>query len=281
VPDGERVGFHHPLVRAARALRQRKHREERRRFLVDGPTAVEAALRAPRAAIETVFFVEGHARATDVVRLARERGLQALEIDERSMRALSQTQEPQGVVAVAGFVERPIDALRDALPAPPAACVVAVLHAIADPGNAGTLIRSAEALGAAAVAIAGASVDPYNDKVVRSSMGSLFHLPLFVYRSWSELRDAARSSSLALIATAAGADDVRAATIPARCAVVVGNERRGVSDIAPEGFDAIVGIPQKTRSESLNAAVAGSIAFYEIARSIGVLDAATLMKQGT
>lgn len=280
MPDGARAGFHHPQVRAARALRDRKHREERRRFLVDGPTAVEAALRAPHAAIETVFFAAGHARAADAVRLAVERGLRVIEVDDRSVRALSQTQEPQGVVAVAAFVDRPLDALADALPEPPAPCLIAVLHAIADPGNAGTLIRSAEAFGAAAVAIAGASVDPYNDKVVRSSMGSLFHIPLFVYREWRELRDAARRSSLALVATAARAQDVRGTTTAPRCAVVIGNERRGISDVAQDALDSIVGIPQKSRGDSLNAAVAGSIALYEIARAIGVLDATTAPDRG-
>jgi TrmH family RNA methyltransferase len=149
--------------------------------------------------------------------------------------------------------------------------VVAVLHHIADPGNAGTLIRSAEALGAAAVCCGSGSVDPYNDKVIRASMGSIFHLPLFLYDGWERLAAAVRAAQLSLVAAEAGAPDVRLVTIPIRAALVVGHERLGLADIPAHDIQLRIGIPQHRRAQSLNAAVAGSIALYEIARASGCL----------
>jgi len=195
-------------------------------------------------------------------------------VDERSMRSLSQTQHPQGVVAVARFFHQDVSHLTDALGRDGAPCFVAVLHEISDPGNAGTLIRSAEALGARAVCCGTAGVDPYNDKVVRASMGSMFYLPLFCYDEWPAFAQAARASSLTIVAAQAGAPDVRSVTLPERPALVVGHERRGLSGVPGGDIAMRVGIPQSPRAESLNAAVAGSIVMYEIARATGCLPSA-------
>ena len=270
----EALGFHHALVRSARALHERKHRSEQRSFLIEGPTAIAAALSAPGLSIERVFVRDAGADGDPLLQQAHGRGISICAVDERTMRALSQTREPQGVVAVARFFHRPIEELRSAL-TPEAPCLALVLHAISDPGNAGTLVRSAEAFGAAALCWGAGSVDPYNDKVVRASMGSLFHLPLFWYENWQSFAAAAGSAGLAIVGAEAGAPDVRSVTAPARAAVAIGNERHGLRDLPAGALASRVGIPQRARAESLNAAVAGSIVLYEIARSTGVLDAAS------
>jgi len=265
------AGFHHPLVRAARALHLKKHRQDRRCFLIEGPTAIAAALGAPAVRIEQIFAAPRPGPSDDIAERAASAGVQVIAVDERTLRSLAQTREPQGIVAVARFFHHEIADLPIVLAPPDEPCVVAVMHAIADPGNAGTLLRSAEALGASAICCGSGGVDPYNEKVVRASMGALFHVPLFCYAGWTDFAKAAHAAGLSVVATAAGAPDVRSVTIPRRSAVLVGHERRGLSDIPAADVALEVGIPQSQRAESLNAAVAGSIALYEIARASGVL----------
>lgn len=206
-------------------------------------------------------------------RVAARAGVPVFEVDERTMQSLAQTRSPQGVVAVARFFDQDADSLAALVGSGLGPCLVVVLHEIADPGNAGTLIRSAEAFGASAVCLGPGAVDPYNDKVVRASMGSLFHIPLLSYKDWGGLARAARSVGLTVVAAEAGAPDVRSVTLPARAALVVGHERKGLAGIPAGDIGLRVGIPQALRAESLNAGVAGSIVMYELARASGVLPA--------
>ena len=256
------AGFHSPLVRAARSLHQKKHRQERRCFLVEGPTAVAALLGAPSIEVEDVFVLPGNEHAQKTTAAALDRGLRVHSVDERTMRALSQTKEPQGIVASARFFHREIVSLGQIVGDAPTA-VALVLHDIADPGNAGTLIRSAEAFGAACVCVGSTAVDPYNEKLIRASMGSIFRVPLCCYERWDDLAAAARDASLTIAGAEAGASDVRSVTLPLRCALVVGHERHGL----PGAIQFRIGIPQFPSAESLNAAVAGSLLLYEIARA--------------
>lgn len=260
------AGFHSPLVRAARSLHQKKHRQERRCFLVEGPTAVEALLGAATIEVEDVFVAPGNEHAQATAASARSRGLRVHSVDERTMRALSQTRTPQGIVASARFFHREIASLGQ-IAGDAEKAVVLVLHDVADPGNAGTLIRSAEAFGAACVCVGPAAVDPYNEKLIRASMGSIFRVPLCCYGSWEELEAAAGDGSLTIAGAEVGAADVRSVTLPRRCALVVGHERHGL----PAPIRLRVGIPQSPGAESLNAAVAGSLLLYEIARADGTI----------
>ncbi len=234
---------------------------------------MEAVLRAGTVTLERIFVDMAVDRA-DINAAAGAANVPIVAVDERSMRSLAQTQHPQGVIAVARFFHRNIAGLADAVGRGGGACLVAVLHEINDPGNAGTLMRSAEALGASAVCCGIDGVDPYNDKVVRASMGSMFHLPLFCYDEWTQLAGAAREAALQVVAAEAGAPDVRSVTLPARTALVVGHERRGLSGVPGGDIAMRVGIPQSSRADSLNAAVAGSIVMYEIARAAGCLPTA-------
>jgi TrmH family RNA methyltransferase len=145
------------------------------------------------------------------------------------------------------------------------------LHDLADPGNAGTLIRSAEAFGAGAVCFGPNAVDPYNDKVVRASAGSLFRVSIYSYSAWPAFIAAAREAKLSIIAADAGAPAVTQLTGRARVALIVGHERHGLRDIPASDIDVRAGIPQSQQAESLNAGVAGSILLYELGRSTGVM----------
>jgi len=258
-------------VRAARSLHLKKHRREQRCFLVEGPTAVEAALDAPAVTLERIFVDDRVSLPAGITAKAAARRVDILAVDDRTMHSLSETRTPQGVVAVAHFFDQAPAKLVEIAGDATRPCIILVLHDVADPGNAGTLMRSAEAFGAAAICCGTGGVDPYNEKVARASLGSMFHVPLVCYDDVSELRDALVASKISLVAAEASAPDVRSVTLPKRVALLVGNERHGVAGVPADAIDARIGIPQAARAESLNAAVAGSIVLYEIARALDVV----------
>ena len=265
------AGFHHPLVRAAKVLQQKKHRRIERCFLIEGPNTVAAALEA-NAKLRRIFFTRDQAAGTahKLAERAAAGGIEVFEVDARTLGVLAQTGSPQGIVAVADFVERPIAELSDVAPVG-APALALVLHDLSDPGNAGTLVRSAEAFGARAVCFGPNAVEPYNDKLVRASAGALFRVAMYVYESWPEFAAAARAAQLRIVAAEAGSPDVRSVTVGERIALIIGHERHGMRDIAPEEIELRVGIPQSAHAESLNAGVAGSIMLYEISRSAGLM----------
>ena len=138
-----------------------------------------------------------------------------------------------------------------------------LLAGIADPGNAGTLLRSAEAFGAAGVLFGRGSVDPFAPKVVRGAMGSLFRLPVATVTA-EELLEAAAAAGRPIVAATLDGEPLTGATIPANAVLAVGNERHGVGRFLPR-WDLAVRIEQASATESLNAAVAGSILLYALA----------------
>jgi TrmH family RNA methyltransferase len=263
---GVGLGFHHASVRAARQLHQKKHRQSQRCFLFEGTQALSEAL-AAHAPIERVFTLPG-ALPQSLADAARAAGVQIHEVDRRTIDSLAQTQSPQPLVAVARFLHHDADALARLVPAGDKATVL-VLFDLADPGNAGTLIRAALAFGASAVCFGPRAVDPYNDKVVRASMGAIFRVPLVCFGAWSAFVSAAHAADLQLVGTAASGADVRSVTLPDRAALLVGQERRGLAEIPKQDLALVVSIPQAPHVESLNASVAGAIALYELARAHG------------
>lgn len=180
-------------------------------------------------------------------------------VDDRELGALAGTQEPQGILLVA---ETPAWTLEEVVAAPDPN-VVLVLDAVQDPGNFGTLIRSAEALGASgAVALPG-TVDPWNPKCVRAAAGASFRLPV-VAMDWSEAAASLRNAGFTLLASAAGGEVVPAGL--SRAALIVGNEGAGVSPRLLADVDHTVGIPLRGRADSLNVAAAAAILLYELTR---------------
>ena len=167
-----------PLVRSARRLARRASRTSERLFLTEGPQAVREALdfTAPDGAgcvVEVFATYDAGQRHHDLLAVADADGIPWHLVEPAALAGLAATVTPQGVVAVCRFVDVP---LADVLAAPTS--LVAVCVDVRDPGNAGTVIRCADAVGADAVVFAGTSVDPYNGKTVRASVGSLFHLPI-------------------------------------------------------------------------------------------------------
>ena len=247
---------HNPRVELVRDLRAPRGRREQARFAAEGPTLLAEAERSGLRPRELYATAAGLARFDAAAHEAA--GTPVYLVPERLFARLSELDSPSGVLAVFDLPAHDVATVL-ARPGP-----VLLLAGVGDPGNAGTLVRSAEAFGAAGVLFGRGGVDPYAPKVVRAAMGSLFRLPVAPVEP-AELTAAARAAGRPLVATDLEGEDLRTAGVPANAIVAVGNERHGVRDWLP-AWDRFVRIPQSRLTESLNAAVAGSIVLYESAR---------------
>ncbi len=256
-----------PRVRTARSLGKRALRERSRLFLAEGPQAVREAL-GRRGGI-TELFVTGPARSRHeaLVAAVAAVGAPVHEVSGEVMSELAQTVTPQGLLAVCPFVDVPLTDLIAAKPR-----LVVVLANVRDPGNAGTVLRTADAAGARGVIFADASVDAYNSKCVRSSAGSLFHLPLVLGVRVTEAVTALRGAGLAVLAAdgsaATGLDDLdRAGRLGQPTAWLFGNEAWGLPADLVAQADEAVSVPIYGQAESLNLAAAAAVCLYASARA--------------
>ena len=241
-------------------LQRRSGRTAAGRFLAEGPNLVEAAVRC--GLVEELFVTEAAAARYHPL-LA---GMTVHPVDDRAMKALSETVTPAGLVAVCRL---PASRLEDILAEEPALIVVAV--DISDPGNAGTLIRLADAMGVAAVVFAGDAVDPYNGKCVRSSAGSIFAVPVCSEPDTAALIERLRAAGLQILATTLTGElslDDAQPVLAARTAWLFGPESRGLSDEVAGQADRRVVIPMSDRVDSLNVAAAAAICLYQSARAL-------------
>jgi len=184
-------------------------------------------------------------------------------VTERAAKALSDTVTPVGLVAVCSVPET---ALEDVLAASPR--LVAVAVEISEPGNAGTLIRNADAMGADAVVLAGRSVDPYNGKCLRASAGSIFSIPVVAEADAAEAVAALTEAGLQVLATTVdGEVSLDDATLNAPTAWLFGPESHGLPSELAQMATHRIRIPMPGRAESLNIASAASICLYQSARA--------------
>lgn len=242
-------------------------RARERRFLAEGPQAVREGLTVPAGVVEVYATAAAAARHPELRDRAEAAGVDWLLVDDDVVDAVAGTVHPQGVVAVCGFLDVPLE---EALAGSPR--LVAVGVDVRDPGNAGTLLRCADAAGAGAVVLAGDAVDPYNAKAVRASAGSLFHLPVSVGAEPAAVVRLARSAGLQVLAADGGADlDLDAAEdaglLARPTAWLFGNEARGLPDALRTDADAAVAVPLLGRAESLNLGAAAAVCLYASARA--------------
>jgi TrmH family RNA methyltransferase len=242
-------------VAAALKLQRASGRTRAARFLAEGPNLVEAALR--RGLVDEVFVTDE--AATRFASLLE--GAQVHLVTERAAKLLSDTVTPVGLVAVCRLPEV---SLSDVLASSPRLLAVAV--ETSEPGNAGTLIRLADAMGADAVVLAGNSVDPYNGKSLRASAGSIFGVPVVEAPDVPALIDTLRGAGLSVLATTldgeVALDDVMLA---GPTAWLFGSEAHGLSPSVARLADARVTIPMAGSAESLNVAAAAAICLYQSA----------------
>jgi TrmH family RNA methyltransferase len=248
-----------PRVAAARQLTKRAGRERAGRFLAEGAQAVREALRYGQ--VHEVFVTAQAAdRNADLLSSV---DVPVSVVTDRAADGLSETVTPQGIVAVCELLDVSIE---EALASPR---LVTVLVGVSDPGNAGTVTRVADAAGASAVIFAGDTVDPHNGKCVRSSTGSVFHLPLARSRNTQAVFDACRAAGLRLVAADGYATtDLHAADLTQPTAWVFGSEAHGLAPEILDAVDDVVKVPIYGKAESLNLATAAAVCLYSSAHAL-------------
>ena len=249
------LGPRHPEVRRLRSLlRDASARAEHDAFVLEGPRVVSGALDRG-APLEALYLGTGAARAfAPLVERARASGAEIAELGEGVLEKVGRMATPQPVLGVS---PRPRSTLDDLGPG-----LVLVGVSVADPGNAGTLIRSAEATGAAGVVFAGGSVDPFNPKVVRASSGAVVGVAVVVSTDVNRALDVLGGQGRTRVGAVAHGDrSVFSADWPAACAIVLGNEAHGLAPEAIRRLDGTVTIPMAA-GESLNVAMAATVLSY-------------------
>ena len=247
------------LLTLARDLRRRKAREREGVFVVEGIRAVEELLRSPLSISGLLVAPKliDSPRGVALIDAARSRKLEVAEVDEKEFRSAAETESPQGIIAIAKAPERSLDAFADANP-----MRILLLDAVQDPGNVGTIIRTAAALGATATVALPGTVDVWNAKVVRSAMGAHFHHPAF-HATWEAVDSFLKRTRIPLWAADVG-DATVPAPIPERLALAVGNEGGGLSAPVRAAAERVISVPITSTVESLNVAVAAGILLHEL-----------------
>jgi TrmH family RNA methyltransferase len=248
-----------PRIKEARKLAERAGREARGRFLVEGVRLLADAWQSgarPAAVYVAEDASQRNAALAALLAEMRTAGVPAFACAPPVMAALAGTVTPQGIVA-----EVPLPAL----PLPARLSLALVLDRLRDPGNAGTLLRAAEAAGAGLAIFGPETVDPFNDKVVRAGMGAHFRLPLRDCRTWDEVEALLPPGCALYAADAGGEADYDAVDWRQPAALVVGGETEGVGPQA-RARARLIAIPMQGRAESLNAAMAGTVILFEAAR---------------
>ncbi len=252
-----------PRVRAVAKLAKRAAREETGLFLVEGPQALREALAFHPELLVDVFAAKGvFDRHPELGRALAAAGIEPEHVTDAVLEAMADTVTPQGVVAVAR--QNPVT-IADLLVG--GARLVAILEQVRDPGNAGTIIRAADAAGADGVILTGRSVDAYNPKVVRSTTGSIFHLPIAQGGTLEHALDLVRRAGMRVLAADISGEDLPTLgdTLAAPTAWLFGNEAHGLTDENLSWADQAVRVPIYGHAESMNLATAASVCLYQSA----------------
>jgi TrmH family RNA methyltransferase len=248
------------LLTLARDLRRRRARERQRLFTAEGVRAVEELVRSGfrvRGVLVAPQLADAPRGAALIITL-RAAGIAIVEVPPLEFASAAETESPQGVLAVGEIPELTLEAL----PLGERVRIV-VLDAVQDPGNVGTILRTAAALGASAAVALPGTVDLWNAKVVRSAMGASFHFPV-LSSTWDELDLFRRRNGVALWGADAAGAALDTLQPPARLALVVGNEGAGLSQDARQRIDTLAALPIGSVVESLNVAVATGIFLYQL-----------------
>lgn len=247
-----------PAVKAVKRLAQRSRRDEAGVFLVEGPQAVRELLQhAPESAVDVFYTAAFKDRYGSIVALAERSPATVDEVSDKVLAEMADTVTPQGVIAVAQLIELSLTDIGDAK-------LIAICHEVRDPGNAGTVIRAADAAGADAVILTGDSVDLHNPKLVRSSTGSIFHLPIVEHGDLADVVELLADRGVRVLAAAADGTtipDVRE-LLSQPTAWLFGNEARGLDDDSRALADLVVSVPIFGKAESLNLGTAASVCLY-------------------
>jgi TrmH family RNA methyltransferase len=250
------------LLTLARDLKRRKAREKHDLFVAEGVRAVEELLRSPlpiRGALVAPQLLAAP-RGVALADSLKTRGIEVQDVDAHAFGSAAETESPQGVIAIAEVPRRSLADVKEDWKG-----ILLVLDAVQDPGNVGTIVRTAAALGTVATVTLPGTVDLWNAKVVRSAMGAHFRHLAFS-STWSELDSFRGRTGTKIFAADAGGENVAAVSPFGRIALVVGNEGAGLSSEARSRADRTIALPLSHNVESLNVAVATGILLYSLHR---------------
>lgn len=254
------VSKSNPVIKMAKKLKEKKYRAESRQFLVEGFRFLEEALKSGKK-VDKIFYVpekEEDFRKYIMPNLKEE---EIYTVPETLLKELSSTVHPQGVVGIVQMDEN--YETKDSIPFMNSMYIY--LDGLQDPGNLGTIIRSAHAAEAGGILLGKNTVDPYSDKVLRSSMGSVFHLPL--YSDGDLMLKKLQSQGYKLAVTSLEATrSLYEEDLTKNLILVIGNEGSGVTKEIQENAEVLLKIPMPGGAESLNAAVAASVVLFEKVR---------------
>ncbi|KAB3529812.1 TrmH family RNA methyltransferase [Alkaliphilus serpentinus] len=250
-----------PIIKSINGLKLKKNRQRQQQFVVEGVRMLEEAIRNG-VNLEMVLYSQGLLKVNGGPQLLTRLSDNFLiyKVDDKLMDKLSDTENPQGILAVASIKSIDIEKLfnKDNL-------FIVTLDRIQDPGNMGTIIRTAEGAGADCVILTKGSVDPYNSKALRASMGAIFHIPVIQWEDdEAELISTLKEKKIKLIAS-----DVDTKTLyldidySNRFAIAIGNEANGISKRILEEADERIKIPIYGKIESFNASIAAAILIYK------------------
>lgn len=260
-----------PIVKGLRALAQKKHRDEERAFLAEGLKLAIDALDGGWT-VKTLIFpksARGNALVEKTAARALALGGDVLEVSEKVLEAITRRDNPQSVVSVIAQRTLPLDRIE----AGPGDVVVA-LDRVRDPGNLGTVIRTADAVGARALVLVGETTDPWGLEAVRATMGSLFAVPIARAGEEAFLAWRKRFSGQVVGTHLKGTRDFR--RVDAKSAptlLLMGNEAQGLNEALTDACDVLVRIPQVGQADSLNLAVATGLMLYQLRGPALALDA--------
>ena len=250
-------------IKELKSLKDKKHRDDKGLFFIEGLRFVEEALKE-EIKISRIFvsesFCSGQTERDDAGMLDA-CGCDVFMLPDRLFKEVADTEAPQGILAVIPKMDQNIESVfKDN-------SLIVLLDSIQDPGNLGTIIRTADAAGATGVVLSKGCVDVYNPKVLRSTMGSVFHIPVYSSRNFIQTIRYIKSKGIKVFAAYPdGASSCFDADMTKGTAILIGNEANGISPEAASESDELVKIPMQGRAESLNASIASAVFLFEAVR---------------
>ncbi len=250
-------------IKEIKALHLKKNRDAEGLYFVEGIRFVNDAIDNEQNIIKVIISdkLESLNGGKELINKVQSVCNECFLVNEKLFKEISDTQTPQGILAVLKKKEINIDTIIEQ------GNSIVVLDSLQDPGNVGTIIRTSDAAGISAVILTKGCVDLFSPKVLRSTMGSVFHMPIFESMKIDGTIELLKKSNYKIIAShLSGKNNYYDEDLTGRIAIIVGNEANGISDETAELSDSLVKIPMPGRAESLNVSIAASIMIYEIVR---------------
>lgn len=240
------------LFKEIKKLKEKKHRIKSNKYLIEGLRFVEEAIKS-KVSIDSIIFTESFKEKNPDLFLKINENIKLIQMNEALLKQLCSTENPQGIVGVINMQNKELKSGE----------LVVLVDKVQDPGNMGTIIRSAHAAGAAGIVMTKGTVDIYNDKTLRSTMGSIFYIPIVEDDSLDFVKSLKKEGYKLVVSSLQGKNNFFEENLQGKVMIAVGNEGNGVSEEVYDIADIKVKIPMPGEAESLNVAVATSIMIYE------------------